>query len=400
MTPRANPCRRGPALFALVVFLLAASIVVAVSLAAQRSDAHVPAAEAASPAGLADRAGRPRPTGDLPPTPATTTTTRPVTRRPLTVAAGGDAIGARKVGTFIDARGGEAALAKMAPLLREADLAFVNLESPLSDKGRADPDKDVTLRGRPALASGLAAAGVDVVSLANNHALDWGEAALLDTLARLERAGVAAAGAGADLAAARAPALLETPGGTVALLAATAIQPAGFPAGADRAGVNPGRTEPERLLADIAAAKRRADWVIVSLHWGVEYAGQPTRDQRRLAHRAIDAGADLILGHHPHVLQGLEVYRGRLIAYSLGDFLFDHYSRETGEAVVLRVGMQPVGPPRVELVPVYLSDTHGIPAPVTGHEARRILERMRRSSSTLGVELEIRGGRAYAGPES
>jgi poly-gamma-glutamate synthesis protein (capsule biosynthesis protein) len=222
----------------------------------------------------------------------------------------------------------------------------------------------------------------------------------MDTMARLERAGIASAGAGADLAASRTPALLESPGGTVALLAATLIEPAGFPAGPAKAGVNPGRTGQDHLLADIAAAKRRADWVIVSLHWGVEHERRASLVQRRLAHQAVDAGADLVLGHHPHVLQGLELYRNRLIAYSLGDFVFDHYSRETGEAVVLRLDLAPAGPPRVELVPVYLNDAHGIPAPLSGSEAQTVLERMRRLSAPFGLDLEIRGDRAYAGADS
>ena len=146
-----------------------------------------------------------------------TTTQRPATaspatapRRTLTIAAGGDVIGDRDVGTFIDENGGEAVLAGVAPLLRESQVAFVNLESPLSNKGARNTEKDVTFRGRPALVQGLDAAGVDVVSLANNHALDWGSKALLDTVARLDAAGIAHAGAGSDLDAARAPALLKT----------------------------------------------------------------------------------------------------------------------------------------------------------------------------------------------
>ena len=324
------------------------------------------------------------------------TTESPVTtlRKTLTIAAGGDVIGDRDVGTFIDENGGEAVLAGVAPLLRASQVAFVNLESPLSNKGARNTAKDVTFRGRTSLMKGLDTAGVDVVSLANNHALDWGPKALLDTVARLDAAGIAHAGAGADLGAARAPALLKTASGTVAVLAYTQILPEGFAAGADRAGVNPGRGDRGRLLADITAASKRADWVVVSFHWGIEYTGHASREQRELAHDAVDAGADVVLGHHPHVLQGLELYRNKLIAYSLGDFVFDHYSRATGEAVVLELEMPSAGTPSFRLTPVYLSESHGIPHVVTGAEAGSILRRISGFSADLGLQLTLAGDRA------
>jgi poly-gamma-glutamate synthesis protein (capsule biosynthesis protein) len=134
----------------------------------------------------------------------------------------------------------------------------------------------------------------------------------------------------------------------------------------------------KKVLAAIAAADKKADFVIVSFHWGTEYASQAASYQRALAHKAIDAGADLILGHHPHVIQGLEVYHDKLIAYSLGDFVFDHRSRATGEAFVLRVTLHPTGPPLARIIPVYLSDANGIPAPVTGKAADAILDRLTR----------------------
>jgi len=328
-----------------------------------------------------------------------TTTASTTTRAPLTVAAAGDVIGDRQVGVYIDAHGGEAALEQVAPFLSTAHVAFVNLESPLSDAGSRNVEKDVTFRGRPALVKGLAAAGIDVVSLANNHALDWGAQALLDTIARLDAAGIAHAGAGEDLAAARSPALLDTPAGSVAVLAFTDIIPAGFPAGVERAGVNPVRPDRERLLADIREAATAADWVVVSFHWGVEYEGYAGASQRELAHQVVDAGADLVLGHHPHVLQGFELYKGALIAYSLGDFVFDHYSRATGEAVILQATLTPGVPPSFSLIPVYLEDPHGIPAPVTGAEADAILDRVAGFSERLGLTLTRDGDLARFAPE-
>ncbi|MFH0917354.1 MAG: CapA family protein [bacterium] len=325
---------------------------------------------------------------------STTTSTTEAPPLPLTVAAGGDVLGDRGVGAFIDENGGEAVLAEVRPFLETAHIAFVNLESPVSDKGTRNPYKEYTFRGRPLMTRGLVSAGVDVVSLANNHTLDYGPAALLDTIVRLDDAGVAHAGAGADASAAQAPALLITPAGVVAVLAFTDIVPGGFAATARQPGVNPTTPDRKKLLAAIASANEKADFVIVSFHWGTEYTGRASQDQRRLAHQAVDVGADLILGHHPHVIQGLELYRNRLIAYSLGDFVFDHYSRETGEAFVLRVTMAHEGPPSVEVVPVYLHASTGVPAPVSGEEADAILTRLIKLSAGLGLELTRSGDRA------
>lgn len=320
----------------------------------------------------------------------TTTTARPA----LIVAAGGDVHGDRNVGKYIDKHGGEAVLAKVKPYLESADLAFINLEGPISDKGSPVPGKEYTFRSRTALAPGLASAGIDVVSLANNHARDYGAAALLDTFERLEAVGIKWAGAGADASEARSPSLVATPAGTVAVLAFTGIIPSGFPAGADRAGVAT-TSDQSRVVAAVRAAAEQADYLIVSFHWGVEYEGVANGGQRALAHKVIDAGADLVLGHHPHVIQGLEIYKDRLIAYSLGDFVFDHYKRITGEAFVLQVTLDSDGPPTGTIIPVYLSDPWGIPAPVHGREADVILDRLAKYSSALGLQLKRSGDHAF-----
>lgn len=203
----------------------------------------------------------------LPPTTEPPTTAPPTTSamstteklaQSLTVAAGGDVQGDRNVGKYIDTHGGAAALAKVKPYLQTADIAFVNLEGPVSDKGTKLAWKEYTFRSRLALASGLAAAGVDVVSMANNHAVDCGPAALLDTIARLDKAGIQHAGAGKDISAARTPAMLDTPAGKVAVLAFTDKFASGFPAGTNHPGVAT-ISDGSAVLAAIAAAKKKAD---------------------------------------------------------------------------------------------------------------------------------------------
>jgi poly-gamma-glutamate capsule biosynthesis protein CapA/YwtB (metallophosphatase superfamily) len=337
-------------------------------------------------------------TTTLPPTtttaaPTTTTTTEPP---PLTVAAGGDVMGDRGVGDYIDKYGGESVFEFVKPYLAPADMAFVNLEGSISDKGSPVASKKYTFRARPALATGLAWAGVDVVSLANNHAVDYGSKALLDCIARLDDAGVDHAGAGADAAAAAAAAMLDTPAGRVAVLAASEITQY-FAATARQPGTNVTSSPNSSLIAQVAAAAKQADFVVVSLHWGTEYHATADQGQRNLAHKLIDAGADLILGHHPHVIQGLEIYKDRLIAYSLGDFIFDHYSRATGETFVLQVTLPQEGPPSGTIIPVYVHDTRGVPKVVTGSEANVILDRLTALSADLGLQLTRSGDQAVFG---
>ena len=323
--------------------------------------------------------------------PSPTSTSLATSAPPLTVSASGDVMGDRGVGQFIAQHGGPALFTQVKTLFQVSDIGFVNLETPVSTRGTRNTQKSVTFRSPPALVQGLSAGHINVVSLANNHALDYGAVALADTFHYLDTAHIAHAGAGANLSAARAPAILDTPAGKVAVLAFTDIIPAGFSATATRAGLSPTRPDQTAMLNAIRSAAREAKYVIVSFHWGIEYTDQANAEQRSLAHAAIDAGADLVLGAHPHVLQGLELYRGKLIAYSLGDFVFDHYSQATGETVVLQVKLSPAGKPSVTCVPVYLNAATGVPAPVTGKEANNILTRLTAISAPLGVHL-VRSG--------
>lgn len=286
-------------------------------------------------------------------------------------------------------------LRHVAGILKGADVAYCNLEGPMCDTGEKHPGKagiSLHLRSTPQAADALVEAGVDVVSLANNHALDYGAAGLDQTVKLLDGAGIAHAGAGRDLAAARQPALLEMNGLRIALLSYTSVCVPPFAATATTPGVamirikttyaanlrlfqQPGspmltRTagEPEdvaMLLDDVKAAKASADVVIVAWHWGIsERWGKLADYQRELGHAVIDAGANAIIGHHAHMLLGVEFYRGCPIFYSLGNFAFDldhpYFRRES--AIVLcdvsRGGVANVG-----VIPVLINDQHE-PVPV------------------------------------
>ncbi|MCU0506013.1 MAG: CapA family protein, partial [Chloroflexi bacterium] len=220
-------------------------------------------------------------------------------------------------------------------LLAGADLSIVNLEGPAPKRATYHPDGLVFTFTQASL-KGLDRAGIDIVSLANNHIGNAGRAGIVETVAALDRLGIDHAGAGATARAARAPALRTVGGIRVAVLAYDAIAPAyaagaSTPGSAILAGAGP--------AADIRAARRAgADLVIVYPHWGIEYRATATASQRSWAHRMIDAGADIVIGNHPHWAAAMEVYRGRPIWYALGDFVFDQIrSEETEEALLLEL---------------------------------------------------------------
>lgn len=306
----------------------------------------------------------------------------------ITITAVGDMIFDRKVKTLIATSGGLAPLRHVYDLLDDADITVGNLESPLSDGGTKNTAKDVTFRGDPRGIEGLAASGFDFLSLGNNHVLDYGPEALADTTAALDAKGIGYAGAGANRTAAWTPAVREVNGATVAFLSFSHILPPGFTATDTRAGLAAGRSDMQAVAEAIRAAKTEYDYVLVSFHWGVEYKDNANADQVRDARIAVDAGADMVLSHHPHVIQGIEFYKNRLIAYSTGDFVFDHYSRKTGEAFILDAALGPDGVTDVIATPVYL-DAHGAPDVVTGSEATVILERLESISSPHGTTVSI-----------
>jgi poly-gamma-glutamate synthesis protein (capsule biosynthesis protein) len=217
-------------------------------------------------------------------------------------------------------------------LLSGADLALANFENAAPDEFTYHAT-GYTFTADPALIEGLRNAGFDWVSVANNHIRNAGGSGLVETLANLDRWGIAHSGAGPDLDAARRPSFFEVGGIRVAILGYDTIR-RDFSATATRPGTN--EMTPTRVRRDVAAARAAgADLVIVFPHWGIEYTAQTTARQRKLAHAAIDAGADLVIGSHPHWAGGIEVYRGVPIFYCLGDFVFDiDLSEQTLEGIV------------------------------------------------------------------
>lgn len=207
-------------------------------------------------------------------------------------------------------------------LIEDSSFFMVNQEFPFSDRGVQAEDKQFTFRLPTEKVSIFREMGIDGVTLANNHALDFGQDALLDSIAVLDQAGILHTGAGENLEKASVPVTAEIQGMKIAVIGATRVIPvAGWAAGNSHPGML-ATYDPAVLLAKIKELRQGCDYVIVYVHWGTEREESPEDYQRSLGHQYIDAGADMVIGSHPHVLQGIEYYNGKPIVYSLGNFVF------------------------------------------------------------------------------
>ncbi len=316
----------------------------------------------------------------------------------LVLVAGGDVELARAMGQALLKDPSLDPLAPLSGWLRSGDVRFVNLEGPLSDqKGETvSPRNPLVFTGPPVGAEALARAGIDLVSTANNHAWDYGKSALLETLTHLQRAGVKHVGTGADLAAAQAPVIVERNGWKIGFLAATGIWNQGALAR------HPGRehvaeADASWLVPAVRALRERVDVVAVSYHGGEEYREVPIPAARKLHAAVIEAGADVVLGHHPHVLQGVGWHRGKPIFYSLGNLLMRMHRDHpwTGLSMVVRVRFARGADPAVEVCPLRILGLE--PRPLHQEEGAkaqwaRFAARLRGISSyTGGITLDDPG---------
>ncbi len=308
----------------------------------------------------------------------------------ITVTAVGDLLFDSGPRRLIRAKGGKAPFASVASRLKAADVTVGNLECPLSSRGAPVGGKTFTFQGDPRAVEGLQWAGFDLLAMGNNHARDYGDVALRDTFAALGRARIAYAGAGVDRAAAWRPAIIRRRGARIAFLSFSQIGPSSFAASSSRSGTAY-TMDTVAVKSAIRAAARKADYVIVSFHWGVEKSYYPTDRQVRDGRAAVDAGADLVLSHHPHRIQGVEYYRNGLIAYSLGNFVFSPGSEGGRDTMVLDVTVGPKGVVRAKASPVHIGD-YGKPSLATGANASRIAGIIRRTSQARGTRVTVSGG--------
>jgi poly-gamma-glutamate capsule biosynthesis protein CapA/YwtB (metallophosphatase superfamily) len=269
-----------------------------------------------------------------------------------------------------------------------ADIIFGNLECPLSDRGRR-LNNDTCYRASPRFAEALARVGFRVVSFANNHAFDYGEVAFHDTLEALRTNGIAVVGAGASLGEARRPAILEVEGVKIAFLAYSMVGPDWIYAGPHECGVVP--LNPLIVGQDIAAIRSKVDIVLLSVHWGVEGRSTPWPRLTEMARDFIDCGADAILGHHTHVPGSIDVYHGRPIFYSLGNFTFGHDHDNWGEDMIVRLGIENRQLRDVEVSPIRGRYQPGV---LNGNDARQFHDRLMHISRGFKIGAAFQDGKS------
>lgn len=249
----------------------------------------------------------------------------------VTFCATGDVLLDRGCRTMIMRNGPDYLFGAVGDFINLQDLAFCNLEGPMSSRGKRAA-KDIDFRADSTFVEVLKRSGFDIFSLANNHMLDYGREALSDTKSILEMNGLETVGAGANRSEALRARIVQRNGITFAFLAFVTVPQVGIKYREELPC--PAMGDSSSFGAEIARVRKEADFVIVSFHWGVEYTPRPSKEQTRLAHYCIDHGADLILGHHPHVIQSIEKYRGKFILYSMGNFVFDQHKPIQRESMI------------------------------------------------------------------
>ena len=276
------------------------------------------------------------------------------------------------------------------PLLQRAPIVLGNLEGPLAQKARKQK-RNFSYQVDVSLASSLSRAGINAVTLANNHLMDCGRSGVLETLGALSNANVFALGAGTNERAAHAPVIRQAGGLRIGLLgyywnsrtAATADRPG--------SAMDP----PEALEADIRSLREHVDRIVVTFHWGVPYEREPSSEDRTKAHFAVDCGADAVVGHHPHVAQPFEIYRRCPIFYSVGNFAFGSGNcRAEGLLVGLRFDENKT---IVNVYPLYVKNrdprVNYQPKVLAGRAAERVLTELMRISSDSAKFMKLQNGR-------
>ncbi|HOQ07346.1 MAG TPA: CapA family protein [Clostridiales bacterium] len=309
----------------------------------------------------------------------------------------GDIMLGRGVEYWIKKNGGgyESAFAKIKPVLELGDIVFGNLECPLTSSGKGlYKTGKIVLKAEPESVAALTSAGFNLISLANNHIMDYYEKGLFDTMELLDRHGIVHAGGGRNIDEAREMAIIEKNGMKIGLLAYTDMAEivfAGdpylsFAAGPEKSGVAPRKYE--LIKEDIEKNRDKVDLLVISLHWGIEDSFRVTDEQVEFAHRLIDDGADMILGHHPHQFQGIEIYNGKPILYSMGNFLFDQNESENMESFIVDMKYKGTELAGLSAVPVRILKKSYVEIQ-TGSDAAELLSRQADLSRRLGTEPVI-----------
>lgn len=278
-------------------------------------------------------------------------------------------------------------------LMTDSDITMVNQEFAFSDRGTAMEDKQFTFRVPPSRTGIFQELGIDIVSLANNHALDFGTVALEDSFEALDKAGILYAGAGKDISRAKQMQTITVNGKVIGFLAASRVIPVvEWNAGSSSTGMLT-TYSPELLCRTIEENREKCDYLVVFVHWGVERNTYPEEYQFTMGKQYIDAGADAVIGCHPHVMQGIEYYKGKPIVHSLGNYIFN--LRSASEAL-LQLVIDEEGEAALRLIPIR---TDSLPFTLlTGEEKKEFYQYM--ESISFDISIDEEGNIGYTVNES
>jgi poly-gamma-glutamate capsule biosynthesis protein CapA/YwtB (metallophosphatase superfamily) len=311
----------------------------------------------------------------------------------ISIAIVGDIMFGPDISRIMDKEGSLAPFAGTVDILKDADVTFGILEGGIGTRGEAAQDKEHTFRSKPTAARGLLNAGFDVLSLANPHIMDYGEEGFLDTLEFLSWYGLKYVGGGTNAEEARKPVVLTAKDVKVGFLAyyrRTEFDQ--FFGKMDKIG--PALPIYGELEQDMAKAKEQADVVIVSMHWGiqVEESGITSR-QRLFAHKLIDSGADVVVGQWLHKTQGIEIYKGKPVIYSLGDFIYGTYAKKIPIGFILKFVFSGSKLLRVEIIPLSTSDAKTesyFPVVLHDEAAENVIKTLRDLSREFGTDIQTK----------
>jgi poly-gamma-glutamate capsule biosynthesis protein CapA/YwtB (metallophosphatase superfamily) len=265
----------------------------------------------------------------------------------------GDILPDRGVKSVIQRNGLAGLFKNTSELFKDTDLVCANLEAAVT-QGNQPLMKTFHFNSPLNIGEYLAQNKITLVTLANNHSIDFGKAGLSDTVSNLKRYQVEAFGYGPNAWTALAPKIIDIRGTRIAFIGAVCFPLEGYVYLPDAFDV--GRWDASLVKLQIQAARQQADIVVICLHWGIEFSHYPTSSQMEIAHFCIDQGADLVIGHHPHVMQGMELYQHKPIFYSLGNFIFDQHYGPTTQSIFANITISEKRIRRIELLPVLIHD--------------------------------------------
>ncbi len=282
-------------------------------------------------------------------------------------------------------------LGDLLPIIKKNDINIINLETTFTSSQDA-ANKVFTFKAGPGKVQVLKLAGIDIANLANNHILDFGKLGMRQTIETLDKAGILHVGAGGDIDQASKPVILEKKGIKIAVLGYTDNEP-GWRAAKSTPGINYVRVgDIEKIRNDIAGLKKQVDFVIVSIHWGPNMRQRPSEEFKLFAHKIIDAGADIIHGHSAHIMQGIEMYKSKLILYDTGDFIDDYVVDpvlRNDQSFLYLVTVDKKNIKNIKLVPVLIKNYQVNLAKANDYKS--IIKRIRLLSEEFGTKVSSDG---------